>query len=266
MQTVYWLEQADADVPEFDGWMCKQELARLSQLPIPKRRRDWRLGRWTAKLAFACLSDWSSDFERLARIEVRAAKSGAPELFVDHVPVPLAISISHRNGLSACAITRSSVALGCDLEWIEPHGAPFVADYFTRSEQNFIQENGEANRNLLITLLWSAKESALKALHEGLRLDTRSVEITLRENSKKLRPIWNLLAVRNQNGAAYSGWWQSNANFVRTIITVPDCAAPVDITPSLSLPMVEAPREASCEPAERADILRESGCTPHRGR
>ena len=249
MQSVYWLEQADADVPESDAWMCKTELARLSQLQIPKRRRDWRLGRWTAKLAFACLSDWSSDFERLARIEVCPAKSGAPELFVDQVPVPLAISISHRNGLSACAIARSSMALGCDLEWIEPHGAAFISEYFTRSEQNFIQQNGEANRNLLITLLWSAKESALKALHEGLRLDTRSVEITLRENSEKVRQIWNPLAVRNQNGAAYSGWWQSNANFVRTIVTAPDCAAPVDITPSLSLRMVKAPREASCERA-----------------
>ena len=50
---VYWLEQSDGDVPVGDGWLSAGERATLDRLRIPKRRADWRLGRWTAKCAAA---------------------------------------------------------------------------------------------------------------------------------------------------------------------------------------------------------------------
>ncbi len=49
----------------------------------------------------------------------------------------------------------------------------FVADYFAPEEQTLIAHSSPADRELMLALLWSAKESALKALREGLRLDTR---------------------------------------------------------------------------------------------
>jgi 4'-phosphopantetheinyl transferase len=269
METVYWLEQSAADVPASDDWMCAQELTRLCQLRIPKRRNEWRLGRWTAKLAFAHISNWPVDFAHLARIEIRAAQSGFPELFIEQKPAPLTISITHRNGLAACAVAGSSVTVGCDLEWIEARSDAFIADYFTELEQTLIRQTGEDDRNLVATLLWSTKESTLKALHEGLRLDTRSVEVELREGSDSPlsdHQIWHPLLVRNANGAEYSGWWQSSANFVRTIVTAPDCAAPVYVTPFISLRKAEAPQEASCERVARADNLQESDCTLHPAR
>lgn len=268
METVYWLEQSAAGVPESDEWMCSQELTRLCQLRIPKRRNEWRLGRWTAKIAFACASNWPFDFEHLSRIEVRAKESGAPELRIDRELAPFAISITHRNGLAACAVAGSSVAVGCDLEWIESRSDAFIADYFTEREQTLIGQTGEDDRNLVAIILWSAKESTLKALHEGLRLDTRSVVVGLPEGSDTLHSdqTWHPLLVRNANGAEYSGWWQSSANCVRTIVTAPDCAAPVYVTPLISLRTAEAPQEASCERVARADNLQESDCTLHPAR
>ena len=65
------------------------------------------------------------------------------------------------------------MALGCDLEVIEPRSEEFVADYFTTEEQKMVSQAPIADRSKLLALLWSAKESALKALREGLRFDTR---------------------------------------------------------------------------------------------
>ena len=38
MTDVYWLEQAEADVPAPDDWLTAAELAVLAPLRIPKRR------------------------------------------------------------------------------------------------------------------------------------------------------------------------------------------------------------------------------------
>ena len=65
--------------------------------------------------------------------------------------------------------------MGCDLEMIEPRSDAFVADYFTVEEQALVARASAADRSRLLALLWSAKESALKALRAGLRLDTRCV-------------------------------------------------------------------------------------------
>ena len=87
------------------------------------------------------------------------------------------ISISHRNGIAICAVAVGIVKLGCDLEIIEARSDAFIADYFTAEEQELIAQGRQEDRLLLVSLLWSAKESALKALHVGLRADTRSVEV-----------------------------------------------------------------------------------------
>ena len=67
--------------------------------------------------------------------------------------------------------------LGCDLEVIEPHSDAFITDFFTAEEQALITKASAEDRFLVATLLWSAKESALKALHAGLRLGTLSVAV-----------------------------------------------------------------------------------------
>ena len=53
---VYWLEQTEEDLPAEDDWLNASEMARLSGMRFPKRRVDWRLGRWTAKRALVTLA------------------------------------------------------------------------------------------------------------------------------------------------------------------------------------------------------------------
>ena len=222
---VYWFEQIATDVPDDNNWLSAAEVARLSSLRFAKRRADWRLGRWTAKNAVAAWLAMPTPPQVLARIEIRPAPSGAPEVFIADKPGDMAISLSHRDGRSACAVAPSGVEVGCDLEVIEPHSAGFVSDYFTIEEQALIAHVPEADRPRVLALLWSAKESALKALRVGLRLDTRSVIVT--PDSSFDRNSWSPLQVRCVDGRTFHGWWQHWDRTVRCLVSDPPPSAPI---------------------------------------
>ena len=179
MTEVYWLEQTEADVPAKNDWLSENEAARLGSLRFAKRRRDWRLGRWTAKLAMAAYRNLPGDSQTLRDVEIRPALSGAPEVFFAGQPAPVTISLSHCDGVAVCAVAPSSVALGCDLEIIETRSECFTADYFTAEEVRLVARACADDRSRLLTVLWSGKECALKALRVGLRFDTRSVVVSL---------------------------------------------------------------------------------------
>ena len=205
--SVFWLERSSHSIPSHDGWLGAAELACLAAFRFPKRRADWLLGRWTAKCAVASVLH---DLAAFADIEIRAAPSGAPTVYIRGQPAPVRISLSHRAGIACCAITLDAIALGCDLEVVEPRSSAFVSDYFTLEERDLIGRSGAAERARLVALLWSAKESALKALGVGLRADTRSVSVAAPHES-------GCLTLRCATEELY-GWWQSSGELVRTLV------------------------------------------------
>ena len=223
---VYWLEQTEADVPAQNNWLSVSELASLDGLRFAKRRGDRRLGIWTAKRALALCLTLSDSPAALARLEIRHAPSGAPEVFLDDRPVAVAISVSHRSCRAICVVAPPGVKLGCDLEQIEPHSQAFMADYFTSEEQWLVARHFSPDRPWFLTLLWSAKESALKALGEGLRLDTRCVIARPLEGAVDLNG-WSPLQVRHTGGQVFHGWWQKTDEMVRTMVAVPAPASPI---------------------------------------
>ena len=238
MLRVYWLEQLEADLPAQDDWLSAGEAACLATMRIPKRRADWRLGRWTAKRAVAACRRLPADLYSLSLIEIRPAPSGAPEVFLRGQPAAVAISLSHSCGTALCALAESGVRLGCDLEAVEPRSPAFVTDYFTGGEQELIACANAAERPQLVTLLWSAKESALKAIAEGLRLDTRDVAVNLSErlatgfacDSAEWRP----LEVHCKDGRLFQGWWRQAGGLMRTLVTSPAPSPPIrlEISPA----------------------------------
>jgi 4'-phosphopantetheinyl transferase len=125
-----------------------------------------------------------------------------------------------------CAVAPSGLDLGCDLEVIEPRSEAFVEDYFTPGEQALVAQVCAKERSRLLALLWSAKESALKALREGLRLDTRSVVVSLREGTLNLND-WSPLQVRCADGRSFDGWWQQTHIIVRTLVANPPPDSPI---------------------------------------
>jgi 4'-phosphopantetheinyl transferase len=228
---LYWLEQTESDLPLENDWLSANEILRLNALRFPKRRADWWLGRWTAKNAVASYLRQSQKTYPLVEIEIRSASSGAPEVFLANYPADITISLSHRDGIAACALAPCNVLLGCDLEIVESHSNAFLSDYFTDEEHALFV--GADDKSLASTLFWSAKESALKALHEGLRLDTRSVVVQLPEQQRSVSPacmaedIWTRLEVRHEDGRVFKGWWQYSGQLVRTLVSDPASPFPI---------------------------------------
>ena len=174
----YWLEQSEADVPAGNQWLSTGEKSRIAGLRFEKRRRDWRLGRWTAKRAVASCLNLPVDAHFLEEIEIRAAPSGAPEVFLFNQRAAVSLSLSHRASKALCVVGFSEMSLGCDLELVESRDDSFVTEFLTANEQKLVDGAPRKERPMLITLLWSAKESALKALHAGLRLDTTLIDVS----------------------------------------------------------------------------------------
>jgi 4'-phosphopantetheinyl transferase len=231
---VYWLEQTESDVPLGDRWLSLSERARLDGLHIPKRHADWRLGRWTAKCAVSGYLDLPGDPEALAAVELRPEPSGAPRVFLHGEPAPVVLSLSHSRGTGFCAIASHGVGLGCDLEKVEPRSPAFLADYFNQEERQLVARAPAAERDQVLTLLWSAKESALKALCCGLRLDTRSVNAAPAGGPPTGDDGWRRLSVTHIGGRAFYGWWRESGDFVYTIVGDPSPLRLVRATSALT--------------------------------
>jgi 4'-phosphopantetheinyl transferase len=223
---IYWLEQQGADVPAADDWLSVAERDVLDRMRIPKRRADWRLGRWTAKRAVATLLSAACDPAALSTLEVRPSSSGAPRMFQFGLPMALTISITHRAGRAACAVSLAGAALGCDLELVEPRGAIFVADYFSDAEREWLAGAPEPEHPWLVTLLWSAKESALKALGAGLTIDTREVVITIGHPNYRPGESWHPFSATYLDGRVLYGWSRRGIDLVRTLVSSPPATLP----------------------------------------
>lgn len=222
MIPVGWLHAEIGEVPEDDGWLSPAERQRLDTLHLPWRRADWRLGRWAAKKAVeAHLGNPSGP------IEIRPASDGAPEAFLAGAAAPVALSLTHRAGRAVCAVAPAGCQLGCDLEIIEPRSDAFVLDFFTPAEQDLVEKAPPEDRPEIANLIWSAKESALKALREGLRRDTRSVEITLQDGGDG---GWSpFTAACTETLQTFHGWWRQEGDLLLTVAAAPSPAVPVQL-------------------------------------
>ena len=65
----------------------------------------------------------------------------------------------------------------------------------------------------------------MKALHEGLRLDTRSISVRPVEYSSEQ---WHSLQVRYID-QVFHGWWKVSDNFVRTMVCNPPPEPPIQL-------------------------------------
>ena len=157
------------------------------------------LRRLVTKHAVASVTGRPTDPATLAGIEVRNAPSGAPYVCVDGAPIEVGVSISDRAGWAVCVTSPTGpLAVGCDLELVEPRTPGFVRDFLTAAEQRWIASRAAGDeRDMGANLVWSAKESALKVLRTGLRRDTRTVEVTL---AAPRADGWGELTVRAVRG------------------------------------------------------------------
>ncbi len=205
-------------VPAGDRWLSPLERSVEARLRWPKRRSDWRLGRWVAKRAvIACLQDEQIE---PPDIEILAQETGAPgaRVLSGPVTVPVSVSISHSDGVGLAAAAVGDVALGCDVERIEPRTERFVADYFTAAERERVARTVAVDRPTVVTLIWSAKEAALKVLGEGMRLDARAVSVEVPIGPHAAWDQRSAFRVRLPDARWIPGWCWVGDGFVWTIL------------------------------------------------
>jgi 4'-phosphopantetheinyl transferase len=229
---IYWLVCSADECPGIEGGTSLPSFLSTSEreiwvpLTFPKRRREWLLGRWTAK---RLLQLCSSAFRALPldAITVGNDADGAPYLSVDGKGrLPVSLSISHRGARAFCALSFSpSLSVGADIERVEPRIPAFVSDFFTSHEAGRVWACAPGTRDLLVSVVWSAKEAVLKALRQGLRVDTRRVEIghVAGIAPRRTSPTgWHEVRVSSElPGTAHpASWWRSDGNDVLTLAVV----------------------------------------------
>lgn len=220
MSEAWLFVQDEGAVPDHDAWLSGAELERMGGMRFPKRRGDYRLGRWTAKCAVAGYLGHDLSIEALGGIVIGSDGEGAPEAFVEGGRAPCAISLSHREGRALCAVAGPGAELGCDLERVERRSSAFVEQFLADSEAATVESAPEPYRSRAATLYWSAKESALKALRTGLAVDTRDVVVEL--GGKPKPRSWLPLEVRVPGEEeALAGWWMQDAGWLLTMVSRP---------------------------------------------
>jgi 4'-phosphopantetheinyl transferase len=214
MRGVHYSIQDWPQVPAELDWLTSAERERLDGFRFEKRRRDWLSGRWAAKLALLEISGMSR--EEIGRFEIASAADGAPLPKLDGGNCDVRLSLSHSNGRAFCAVSSAATLLGCDIELVESRSAGFVETYFTDAESERVERADPGSRDLLVTMIWSAKESTLKALRTGLRADTRSVEVI--DESDGSGVGWTTVRTLASAAGEFSGLWRREGRFVQSIV------------------------------------------------
>jgi 4'-phosphopantetheinyl transferase len=214
MTPVHWRLAGLDEVPAGDQWLTPAEQRDQLRFTVPKRRADWRLGRWVAKATLTRALGLEP-----GRVSVVAAHDGAPEPLLDGEPVAgLSLSISHRAGVGL-AVVCSGAVVGGDLEIAEPRSEAFVQEWFGATDQDLVHSIG--HREHALALLWSAKEASAKVLRDGLRLDPRDASVSVdlaglpftasQAGWRRSTVVWA------STGRRIEGWWRIDGDRVLTL-------------------------------------------------
>ncbi|MBN1373362.1 MAG: 4'-phosphopantetheinyl transferase superfamily protein [Anaerolineaceae bacterium] len=196
-----------AEAEDGIAFLSENELKILAGLRFEKRRREWLMGRWTAK---KLLTVQLGCAPRELSIEPEAG--GAPVVWRAGERVPGCLSISHRGDRATAAWADVlGMQVGVDLELVGEANPAWMVDYLTEAEWGLCEGQGIG----WPYLVWSAKEAVLKSLRTGLRVDTREIEALPGEGELD---GWRRLDVRSGllKGDCWVGW-RSDGGYLLTM-------------------------------------------------
>lgn len=217
------------------GLLSTAEMERWNSFRFEKRRREWLLGRWTAKnLVQEVLLQKTGECLPLNCIEINSASDGAPEISLRAVihdtyarEVAFSLSISHSHDAAFCALLdKPGWSIGADLERVEKRPPNFSEEYFTSEELARLNELPAELRDPYITVVWSAKEAVVKALRSGLTVETKWVNCRV-DLAQRMSAEWSPFTVKLDSvylgefpeleGHFCMGWWLPWRDYFVTI-------------------------------------------------
>ena len=224
---IYCLLQSSSTHPDLSAGqvplelLTPAELRYFEQLKAEKRRHDWLLGRWTGKRLMQAMIGKGIP---LNAIEILPAEDGAPMVRVQASLSrgPWTLSISHSHDCGFCGGVEGRVPLGVEIERVEARTEGFVRDYFVGEEIALVEAVPRASREGVVTAIWSAKESALKAIRLGLSVDTFAVKCLPQGDGQVWSPVlieWDLSKLKRA-APALTGWWRVWKDFILTIAVI----------------------------------------------
>lgn len=159
----YKLKIVELDkIPPAEEFLTERELKIYNDFKVEKRRREWLGGRYALK----SIAEGLFIFD-IKHIEVRSKQSGQPSLAVPG-GCSLPVSITHSGDFAAAAIALSGMAIGIDIESVEPRSPAWA-------HQSFAKEEISSWAPVFLTELWAKKEAVLKFLGVGLSYDTKDI-------------------------------------------------------------------------------------------
>ncbi len=174
---------AAARVADFDLALLARHCLHPSEMAafgakagLPKRQREWLLGRIVAKDAARAWSARSgAPFIHPAAFAIENDALGQPRVAAWPAALPKpSLSISHSNGHAMALASASPV--GIDIEQIAVCDEHFLATFSTVAERQLLAAWSGPQRDAWITRLWCAKEAFGKRLGTGVDVAPQQFE------------------------------------------------------------------------------------------
>ncbi len=207
-----WVDEADFDLEEQAIKRCLRSHFTSKEQAIFKtsfgddgRRLSWFLGRLAAKRALVvALEEALGKTIPPGNIEIENDDSGVPwgkvQLEEDSDSIRIPISISHSSGNSrvACCLAviakeNQNYAIGVDVEELRTMDSGMEELVLSERERRLFAGADKKSRDKLFLKLWTAKESAYKALggrsiksYETIELDEDRGRVTLLHKDKTI--------------------------------------------------------------------------------
>lgn len=94
---------------------------------------------------------------------------------------PVYFSLSHSGNWVVCAISEQEI--GIDVEKIDKIDLNIAKSFFAKKEYSDLMEKDDSKKKEYFYVLWTLKESYIKARGRGLSLDLRSFAISANDNN-----------------------------------------------------------------------------------
>jgi len=176
-------------------FLSSEELIIWQKKNHNRKKMEWLSARFSAKIAAL---EWLKEVHNIElppdKIIILNSLSGVP-----HFKLPLHLespnlSLSHTDGKGLAAISYSSF-IGCDIEKVKKRHPNFKKVFLTVKEIELwfqAEDIGNLNNDLVETLLWSAKESVIKAIlskQKEIEISFLDIQVSYKNSKDILRSL-----------------------------------------------------------------------------